>query len=176
VNVAVNGGATVVASAQVLVLVAVSPLVVGLMRTVRARLEGRVGAGIAQPWRDLRKLLAKESLRADGTSWVSVAGPVLLMASSLVVCALTPVLGTVTFDRAPDDLFVVVSVLLLGTVAVALVGLDAGSAFGGSRRCCSRSTRSRSRSGPRCCRRSWPPGSTTPPRSPRRSACSRCWR
>jgi formate hydrogenlyase subunit 4 len=115
----------------VLVLVAVSPLVVGLMRTVRARLEGRVGAGIAQPWRDLRKLLAKESLRADGTSWVSVAGPVLLMASSLVVCALTPVLGTVTFDRAPDDLFVVVSVLLLGTVAVALVGLDAGSAFGG---------------------------------------------
>jgi formate hydrogenlyase subunit 4 len=131
VSVAVNGGATVVASAQVLVLVAVSPLVVGLMRTVRARLEGRVGAGIAQPWRDLRKLLAKESLRADGTSWVSVAGPVLLMASSLVVCALTPVLGTVTFDRAPDDLFVVVSVLLLGTVAVALVGLDAGSAFGG---------------------------------------------
>ena len=31
----------------------------------------------------------------------------------------------------PDDLFVVVSVLLVGTVALALLGLDAGTAFGG---------------------------------------------
>jgi formate hydrogenlyase subunit 4 len=47
------------------------------------------------------------------------------------VCALMPLLGTVTFTRVPDDLFVVVSVLLLGTIAVALLGLDAGTAFGG---------------------------------------------
>lgn len=126
-----NGSAMVVALCQVLALVVVSPLMIGLMRTVRARLEGRIGAGVLQPWRDLRKLLTKESLRAEGTSWIAVAGPVLLMASSLVVCALIPVLGTVTFDPVPDDLFVVVSVLLLGTVAVALVGLDAGTAFGG---------------------------------------------
>ena len=31
----------------------------------------------------------------------------------------------------PDDLFVMVSVLLVGTVALALIGLDSGSAFGG---------------------------------------------
>jgi formate hydrogenlyase subunit 4 len=127
----VNGPAAVLATCQVVVLVVLSPLLVGLMRQVRARLEGRVGAGIGQPWRDLRKLLAKEPLRADGTSWVSVAGPGALLVSSLVVCALTPLLGTVTFARVPDDLFVVVSVLLLGTIAVALVGLDAGTAFGG---------------------------------------------
>jgi formate hydrogenlyase subunit 4 len=133
VNGAVNGNgpATVLAVTQVVVLLVLSPLLIGLMRTVRARLEGRIGGGIRQPWRDLRKLLAKEPLRADGTTWVSVAGPLVLMASSIVVCALTPLLGTVTFDRLPDDLFVVVSVLLLGTVALALVGLDAGTAFGG---------------------------------------------
>jgi formate hydrogenlyase subunit 4 len=127
----VNGPAAVLAASQALVLVVLSPLLIGLMRTVRARLEGRVGGGVLQPWRDLRKLLAKEPLQADGTGWLSVAGPLLLMASSLVVCALTPLLGTVTFSRLPDDLFVVVSLLLLGTVAVALVGLDAGTAFGG---------------------------------------------
>ena len=55
----------------------------------------------------------------------------MLLVSSLLVCALTPLLGTVTFTGVPDDLFVVVSVLLIGTVAVALVGLDAGTAFGG---------------------------------------------
>ena len=126
-----NAAAAVLAICQVVVLVVLSPLLVGLMRQVRARLEGRVGAGIGQPWRDLRKLLAKEPLQADGTSWLSVAAPVVLLVSSLLVCALMPLLGTVTFTRLPDDLFVVVSVLLLGTVAVALLGLDAGTAFGG---------------------------------------------
>jgi formate hydrogenlyase subunit 4 len=127
----VNASAAVLATCQVVALVVLSPLLVGLMRQVRARLEGRVGAGIGQPWRDLRKLLAKEPLQADATSWVSVAAPVALLVSSLSVCALMPLLGTVTFTRVPDDLFVVVSVLLLGTIAVALLGLDAGTAFGG---------------------------------------------
>ena len=126
-----NLDAAVLAGAQAAFMVVVSPLLIGLMRQVRARLEGRVGAGVLQPWRDLRKLLAKEPLQAEGTSWVSVAGPTVLMVSSLLVCAMTPLLGTVAFSRVPDDLFVVVSVLLIGTVAVALVGLDAGTAFGG---------------------------------------------
>jgi len=127
----VNAEAAVLALAQVVAMVALSPLLVGMMRQVRARLEGRAGAGALQPWRDLRKLLAKETLQAAGTSWVSVAGPTVLIVSSLLVCAMTPLLGTVTFTSVPDDLFVVVSVLLIGTVAVALVGLDAGTAFGG---------------------------------------------
>ena len=126
-----NLDATVLATLQVLAMVALSPLLVGLMRTVRARLEGHLGGGVLQPWRDLLKLLRKEPLVAQGRSAWAVAGPVLLVASSLAVCALTPLLSTATFDDLPDDLFVVVSVLLVGTVALALVGLDAGTAFGG---------------------------------------------
>jgi formate hydrogenlyase subunit 4 len=119
----VNLPALTVALSQVVVLVVLSPLVIGLMRTVRARLEGRVGGGLGQPFRDVRKLLAKEPIRTKGTSWLSVAGPLVLMASSLVVCALMPLLGTVTFDRMPDDLFVVVSVLL----AVYALSIPVGS-------------------------------------------------
>ena len=126
-----NAGAIVLAAVQVTAMVILSPLLVGLMRQVRARLEGRVGAGVLQPWRDLRKLFAKESLQADGTSWVMSVGPVVLVASSALVCVLVPLVGTVAFPFVPDDLFVMVSVLLLGTVALALVGLDSGSAFGG---------------------------------------------
>ena len=51
---------------QVLIVVVGAPVLVGVMRQVRARLEGRAGAGIGQPWRDLRKLLGKESIRPDG--------------------------------------------------------------------------------------------------------------
>lgn len=123
--------AALLAITQVVVMVVLTPLLIGLMRQVRSRLEGRAGAGIAQPWRDLRKLLAKEVLKAPGITWVQATGPVVLVTSSLVLCALIPLVGTVAFPLIPDDLFVVVGVLLIGTVALALVGLDAGSAFGG---------------------------------------------
>ena len=119
------------AAVQVVLVVAVSPVLVGVTRQVRARLEGRVGPGVGQPWRDLRKLLAKEPLWAEGASAVAVAAPVVLLVSSLVVVALLPLVGVVALPLVPDDLFVVVSVLLVGTVALALLGLDSGSAFGG---------------------------------------------
>ncbi len=110
---------------------AVTPVLIGLMRTTRARLEGRVGAGVLQPWRDLRKLLTKEPTRAPGSTAVLGLAPILLVGSSLVLCALIPLVGTTALARVPGDLFVVVAVLLVGTVALALLGLESGTAFGG---------------------------------------------
>jgi formate hydrogenlyase subunit 4 len=127
----VNTSAVLLALLQIFVMILLTPFLIGLMRQVRNRLEGRIGAGVGQPWRDLRKLFAKEPLRAPGTSWIQAGGPVLLMVSSLSVCALVPLISTLQSRLIPGDLFVVVSVLLLGTVALALVGLDAGTAFGG---------------------------------------------
>jgi formate hydrogenlyase subunit 4 len=121
----------VVVAVQLLTCVATAPLLVGLIRQVRARFEGRAGAGVLQPWRDVRKLLAKEPLRAAGTSVVQWAGPVVLLGSSVLLAALVPLVSVVAPALLPGDLFVVVSVLLVGTVALALIGLDAGSAFGG---------------------------------------------
>jgi len=134
VSAAVTGAtvsATVLAVLQCAVAVVVAPLLVGTMRQVRARLEGRAGPGVLQPWRDLRKLATKAPLQAAGTTVLSAVLPVVLLASSLVVCALVPLLGAAATPLVPDDLFVVVSILLVGSVAVALLGLDAGTAFGG---------------------------------------------
>jgi len=116
---------------QVLVATAITPLLVGVMRQVRARMEGRVGAGLLQPYRDVRKLLAKEPLRAEGSSILLIAAPLVLVVSSLMVVALVPLVTTAYIPSIPSDLFVVVSLLLIGTVALALLGLDSGTAFGG---------------------------------------------
>jgi formate hydrogenlyase subunit 4 len=123
--------AVLLVAVQVVVATALTPLLVGVMRQVRARMEGRVGPGTLQPYRDIRKLLAKEPLRAEGSSAVLVAAPLVLLVSSLTVIALVPLVTTATLPAVPNDLFVVVSLLLVGTVAVALLGLDAGTAFGG---------------------------------------------
>lgn len=116
---------------QPVLIVAWSPLLVGVMRQVRARLEGRAGPGVGQPWRDLRKLFGKERISPRGTSEVFRVAPLVLVATTLVVAVVTPF---VTTDSAVDpvaDLFAVVALLALGAVTLALAGLDTGTAFGG---------------------------------------------
>jgi len=127
----VNWAAIVVALVQAVLFVVLAPVLVGVIRQVRARLEGRVGSGIMQPWRDLRKLLVKDPVRARGSSWMLTVGPVILLVTSLLLCVLLPLVGTIALPLIPSDLFVIVSVMLIGVVALALVGLDAGTAFGG---------------------------------------------
>ena len=116
---------------QVVVVVVLSPLLVGLMRQVKARLEGRAGAGIAQPWRDLRKLARRQPATPEGTGWAFRLAPVLLVATSLVVAAVVPLLTTTSPLDPAADLFAVVGLLALGTVILALAALDTGTAFGG---------------------------------------------
>src|SRR3972149_9355229 len=116
---------------QVALLLGIAPLVVGLMRRVRARLEARAGPRISQPWRDLLKLLSKERIQPEHTSWVFVLAPRVLLASGLLVAGLVPFINTIGVFRDTGDLFAVVYLLLLGTVFLALAGLDPGTAFGG---------------------------------------------
>ncbi len=116
---------------QLVLVVLAAPLVIGIMRQVRAKLEGRVGAGVLQPWRDLRKLVRKDAMRPQGSSWVFVSAPVVLLASTLVVAAVVPFVSTVSPAEGVSDLFAVVALLMLGTVFLSLAGLDTGTAFGG---------------------------------------------
>jgi len=116
---------------QPLLVVAGSPVLVGVMRQVRARLEGRAGAGIGQPWRDLRKLFGKEPIAPRGTSEVFRFAPLVLVATTLVVAVVVPFVTTESALDPVADLFAVVALLAAGTVALALAGLDTGTAFGG---------------------------------------------
>lgn len=108
-----------------------APLVVGLTRQVRARLEGRVGAGLTQPWRDLRKQLRKQQVTPDGTTAVFRAAPAVLAGTTLLIIAVVPLVATGSPLDPVADLFAVVGLLFLGTVALALAGIDTGTSFGG---------------------------------------------
>jgi len=123
--------AFVATAVQVVVVAAGAPLLVGLMRQVHARLAGRAGAGIGQPWRDLRKLLRRQPATPVDTGWPFRTAPLLLMGSSLVLAAVVPLLTTASPLDPAADLFAVVGLLALGTVTLALAALDTGTAFGG---------------------------------------------
>ncbi|WP_327371730.1 respiratory chain complex I subunit 1 family protein [Streptomyces sp. NBC_01217] len=126
-----TGTGAAAVTAQVVLVVAGAPLLAGLMRQVRARMEGRAGGGVGQPWRDLRKLLRKEPITPTGTGPAFRIAPLLLVATTAVVAALVPLASTATPFSERADLIVVVALLALGTVSLALAGLDTGTAFGG---------------------------------------------
>jgi len=123
--------AVVATGLQVAGVLAGAPLVVGGMRQVRARLEGRAGGGIGQPWRDLRKQLRKQRVTPEGTTVVFALAPAVVAGSALLIAAFVPLIATGSPLNSTADLFAVVGLLFLGTVALTLAGLDTGTAFGG---------------------------------------------
>jgi len=116
---------------QVIVVVLGGPLLVGLMRKVRCRLEGRIGPPVRQPLLDLRKLARRQRTRPEHASWMFPLAPLVLVGTTLVVAAIAPLLATDPALGWSADLFAVVYLLLLGTVALGLGALDTGTAFGG---------------------------------------------
>lgn len=116
---------------QCLLTLTLAPGLIGLVRLLKARLQGRRGPPAWQPYRDLAKLLDKERVVSTQASWIFHATPHVVFASTLVVSLLVPLVAApLPFDRA-GDLIVVVYLLLLGTFFLALAGLDTASPFGG---------------------------------------------
>lgn len=108
-----------------------APLLVGLTRQVRARWEGRAGAGLLQPWRDIRKQLGKQQIRPAGTTVVFAVAPAVLAGTTLLIAAIAPLVATGSPLDSSADLIAVVGLLFLGTVALTLAGIDTGTSFGG---------------------------------------------
>ena len=121
----------VVEVSQAALALLLAPALVGLIRWVKARLQNRRGAPIWQPYLELRKLFGKDMVVSSNASWIFHAAPFVVFGSTVVVSLLVPVLVTPLPFNDVADLFALVYLLLLGTVALALGGLDPGSPFGG---------------------------------------------
>jgi formate hydrogenlyase subunit 4 len=126
-----NTTGVIIEAVQAVVALALAPGLVGLIRWLKARLQGRRGAPVWTPYFELRRLFRKETLISPNASWIFRAAPFVVFGSTVVVALLVPVLVTPLPFNSVADLFAVVYLLLLGTVFLALAGLDPGSAFGG---------------------------------------------
>ena len=114
-----------------LLVLAVAPLVLGVTRKVKARLLRRIGPPLWQPYIDLWKLLHKEAVLAHNASWLYRAAPYLVFATTWVGAALVPTYATNLMFSWSADLIAIVALLATGRFALALAGMDVGTAFGG---------------------------------------------
>ena len=116
---------------QMFLVLAVAPLVLGVTRKVKARLLRRIGPPVFQPYFDLWKLMHKEAVLAHNASWLYRAAPYCLFAVTWVAAALVPTFATGLMFSWSADLIAIVALLATGRFALALAGMDVGTAFGG---------------------------------------------
>jgi formate hydrogenlyase subunit 4 len=116
---------------QMLVVLALAPLLLGFTRTVKARMLRRRGPPVIQPYRDLLKLIRKEVVVADNASWLFRAGPYMIFAATWVAAALVPTFATdLTFSWV-GDLIAIIALVGSARFFLALAGMDIGTSFGG---------------------------------------------
>src|SRR5579864_5193969 len=116
---------------QMLLVLALSPLLTGWIRKAKARLPRRQGPPLLQPYRDLIRLARKEAIVAESASWLFRIVPYIVFATTWVAAALVPTFATGLLFSWSADLIVIIALLGSARFFVALAGMDVGTSFGG---------------------------------------------
>jgi len=124
-------GAVLTQLLHLALMLAAAPLVVGTTRWLKARMQGRRGASPLQPYRDIEKLLRKRPVLAENASIVSAVAPLLALAATISAAALVPSFAHGMALAPLSDLILLAGLLAAARVALALAGMDVGTAFGG---------------------------------------------
>lgn len=115
---------------QVITVVAIAPGVSGWISQFEARLQGRCGPRILQPYYDLGKLFRKESLAPEGASWVFLAAPGVAFVAYALVPLLIPVLTSYGLPLGyQGDILGGGFLLSLGAFVVAVAAADTGAPY-----------------------------------------------
>jgi formate hydrogenlyase subunit 4 len=117
--------------ANLLVVLAFAPLLLGVINKTKALVAGRTGPPLVQVYYDLVKLLGKGFVVSRTTTWVFLAGPVLSVAAPLVAVLLLPLAGRPAWLSFPGDMILFVGVFALARFCVATAAMDTGSPFEG---------------------------------------------
>jgi formate hydrogenlyase subunit 4 len=116
---------------HVALVLALPPLLLGVINKTKASFAGRVGPPLLQPYYDLAKLLRKGVVISRTTTWVFLAGPAVGFVTTLLAALLVP-LGAHAAPLSFDGDFVLFAYALgLGRFFTIAAALDTGSAFEG---------------------------------------------
>jgi formate hydrogenlyase subunit 4 len=116
---------------QLALVLVLAPALTGLVRKLKARLLGRRGPPLLQPYRDLAKLLRKEAVIAENASWLFRAAPYAVFALLWLAAALVPTFTTRLPLSPAADLLALVGLLAAARFLQALAAMDVGTSFGG---------------------------------------------
>lgn len=123
-----KGTASIIILAAALAL---SPLLRSVINRTKARIAGRVGPPMLQPYYNLAKLLKKGSVYSCTTSWIFRAAPVAILTTMIGALFFVPLGGEYSVVHFQGDLLLFAYCLGVGRFFMIIAALDTGSSFEG---------------------------------------------
>jgi formate hydrogenlyase subunit 4 len=112
-------------------VIAGAPLLSGVVNKLKARISGRFGASILQPYFDLVRLAHKETVYSSSSGFITRLAPVVVWNTTAFAVLLLPVgsfPACISFD---GDIILLAYLLSLGRFLQILAALDVASSFEG---------------------------------------------
>jgi formate hydrogenlyase subunit 4 len=116
---------------QFIIIILFSPLVNGVIKKLKANMQGRIGPGVLQPYYDLLRLFKKDMVVSTVTSWIFKATPYIVFTATIVAAMLVPIVSSASSYGMMGDVIALIYLFALARFFMALAGLDAGTGFGG---------------------------------------------
>jgi formate hydrogenlyase subunit 4 len=116
---------------QFLIIIIFSPLVNGVIKKLKAHMQGRKGPAVLQAYYDLARLFKKDMVVSSVASWIFRATPYVVFTATAAAAMFVPVVSTESGFGMMGDVIALIYLFALARFFMALAGLDAGTAFGG---------------------------------------------
>jgi formate hydrogenlyase subunit 4 len=116
---------------HVVLVLAMPPLLLGVIGKTKAAFAGRVGAPYLQLYYDLSRLMRKGVVISDTTTWLFKAGPVITLAATLLAALLLPLGRHPAPVSFQGDMILFAYLFALGRFFTTIAALDTGSSFEG---------------------------------------------
>jgi len=107
------------------------PLLLGVITKTKAAFAGRRGAPYLQVYYDMFKLLQKNSVYSETTTWVFKAGPVITLSATFIAAMLVPLGNHSAPVSFSGDMLLFAYLLALTRFFTTIAALDTGSSFEG---------------------------------------------
>ena len=116
---------------QFLIIIILAPLLTGIMRKIKAITQKRTGPSIFQPYFNLLKLIRKDEVISEDSSWIFRFSPWIIFSSILVIAFFVPIFVAYPQFGIGGDIILVIGLFGLSRFFLMLAGLDVSSSFGG---------------------------------------------
>jgi len=102
----------------------------GIDRKIVARMQGRVGPPVRQPFIDVVKLMDKESIVPENAvRWMYLSAPIICLAASIILLMYIPIAGFKPLLSGRGDIILVLYIFIIPALAMVAGGFASGSPF-----------------------------------------------
>jgi formate hydrogenlyase subunit 4 len=119
------------AGLHILLVLLAAPLLPGVITKTKARVAGRSGPPLLQPYYDMAKLLRKGTVLSSTTTWVFLLAPAVAVVVPVLASLFLPLAGTRSPIAFSGDAILFVYLFALSRFCTTAAALDTGSAFEG---------------------------------------------